>query len=61
MGYTRRHQETPISSTSARTIGLDLGDRKHTVCVLDAKRGILKEETITNIRANLAALRVPHC
>jgi kynurenine formamidase len=48
------------TSSSSRTIGLDLGDRKHTVCVLDAKGGILKEETITNTRASLAALSRRH-
>ena len=42
--------------SSAITIGLDLGDRKHAVCVLDAKGEILKQETITNIRGSLTAL-----
>lgn len=42
--------------SSAITIGIDLGDRKHAVCVLDAKGEILKQETITNSRGNLAAL-----
>jgi predicted NBD/HSP70 family sugar kinase len=32
---------------SAITIGIDLGDRKHAVCVLDAKGEILKQETST--------------
>ncbi len=41
---------------SIRTVGLDLGDRKHAVCVLDANGEILKEESITNSRDNLAAL-----
>lgn len=41
---------------SAITIGIDLGDRKHSVCVLDAKGDVLKQETITNSRASLTAL-----
>lgn len=32
------------------TIGLDLGDRKHHSCVLDAKGDIVAEEVITNTR-----------
>lgn len=41
---------------SAITIGIDLGDRKHAVCVLDAEGEILKQETITNSRGSLTAL-----
>lgn len=44
------------TKSSATTIGIDLGDRKHAVCVLDAKGEILKQETITNTRASLTAL-----
>lgn len=44
------------SKSSAITIGIDLGDRKHAVCVLNAKGEILKQETITNSRGSLAAL-----
>ena len=44
------------NQSSAITIGLDLGDRKHAVCVLDAKGEILKQETITNSRGSLVAL-----
>ena len=32
------------------TIGLDLGDRRHTVCVLDEAGDIVAEEVITNTR-----------
>jgi hypothetical protein len=32
------------TSSSSRTVGIDLGDRKHSVCVLDSKAGLLKEE-----------------
>lgn len=42
--------------SSAITIGLDLGDRKHAVCVLDAKGSILKQDSITNSRGSLTAL-----
>jgi hypothetical protein len=34
------------TSTSAITFEIDLGDRKHAVCVLDAKGDILKQESI---------------
>ena len=30
------------------TIGIDLGDRHHTVCVLSAAGDIIAEEVITN-------------
>jgi transposase len=43
-----------------KTIGLDLGDRKHSVCVLDHRGEILKEETITNTRESLRALSKRH-
>ncbi len=45
---------------SAITIGLDLGDRKHAVCALDAKGEVLKQESITNTPASLAALSRRH-
>lgn len=48
------------TSSSARTVGIDLGDRKHSVCVLDPKGAILKEETITNTRGSLTALSKRH-
>jgi transposase len=48
------------SKSSSKTIGLDLGDRKHAVCALDAKGSILKEESITNTRGSLAALSRRH-
>lgn len=44
------------NSSSTITIGLDLGDRKHAVCVLDAKGEILKQESIANSRSCLTAL-----
>ena len=42
--------------SSSITIGIDLGDRKHAVCVLDAKGEVLKQESITNTRPSLTAL-----
>lgn len=38
---------------SQLTIGLDLGDRRHTVCVLSAGGDIVTEEVIVNTRACL--------
>lgn len=48
------------TSSSSRTVGLDLGDRKHSVCVLDSKGNILKEEVITNTKGSLSALSKRH-
>ena len=44
--------KTKLSSTT--TIGIDLGDRKHAICALDANGEILKEQSITNTRESLA-------
>jgi transposase len=38
------------------TVGLDLGDRRHAVCVLDAAGKIITEEAIANTRECLTAL-----
>lgn len=43
-------------STSTLTIGLDLGDRRHTVCVLNASGEIVSESSIPNSRESLEAL-----
>ena len=48
------------TSSSSVTIGIDHGDRKHAVCVLDAKGQVLKFETITNTPAALKALSRRH-
>ena len=48
------------NSSSAITIGIDLGDRRHAVCVLDAKGNILKQESIANSRPSLTALSRRH-
>lgn len=42
-------------ATSTITIGLDLGDRRHAVCVLDAAGEIIAEEWIANTRECLEA------
>lgn len=52
--------KTKNTSSSAITVGLDLGDRKHAVCVLDAKGKVLKQEAITNTRGSLLALSRRH-
>lgn len=44
------------TKTSTFTIGIDLGDRKHAVCVLDAEGEIVKQESIANSRGSLTAL-----
>jgi len=48
------------NKSSTQTVGLDLGDRKHAVCVLDANGEILKQESITNTRPSLTALSRRH-
>ena len=42
-------------NTNKLTIGLDLGDRKHTYCVLSASGKIIAEAAVTNAREVLAA------
>jgi predicted NBD/HSP70 family sugar kinase len=44
------------NSSSAITIGIDLGDRKQSVCVWDAKGSVIKQESIANLHGSLAAL-----
>lgn len=41
---------------SAITIGIELGDCKHAVCVLAAKGEVFKQESIANNRGSLTAL-----
>lgn len=40
----------------AITVGIDLGDKKHAICVLDAGGEIIEERTITNHRESLRRL-----
>lgn len=42
-------------ATSSVTIGLDLGDRRHAACVLDADGEITAEELVVNTRECLEA------
>jgi transposase len=42
-------------NTNKLTIGLDLGDRQHTYCVLSASGKILAEAALANTREVLAA------
>jgi len=42
------------------TIGLDLGDKKHAVCVLDAAGDIIDERSVTNHRESLRRLSQKH-
>jgi transposase len=44
-----------MNSTDKFTIGLDLGDRRHSACVLNAAGDIVGEEQIANTRAGLEA------
>ncbi len=39
------------TNSSSITIGIDLGDLKHAICILDAEGAILKESKIINSRA----------
>jgi transposase len=48
------------NKSSTYTIGLDLGDRKHAVCVLDGAGNVLKHGIITNSRESLTALSRRH-
>jgi len=41
-------------NSTTLTVGLDLGDRKHHACVLDAAGSIIAEESITNTRESIA-------
>jgi transposase len=50
------------TSVPSHTLGIDLGDKRHAVCVLDHKTGeILEEFSLANSRAQLdkLALRFP--
>lgn len=43
-------------TTSPLTIGLDLGDRKHSYCVLDAAGRVIKQDKVANEREAMAGL-----
>jgi hypothetical protein len=48
------------TNSSTTTIGIDLGDRKHTICVLGADGKILEESTVSNTREAMARLSKKH-
>ena len=48
------------TNSSSLTIGLDLGDRKHAICVLSKDAEVLREGTITNSRESLTRLSRRH-
>jgi transposase len=50
--------KTAHTTKQTVTIGLDLGDRRHTVCVLSDSGQILAEETLTNTHESLTGLSV---
>ncbi len=47
---------SPAAVVSGFTLGLDLGDRAHHVCVLDATGQIVREASLPNTRPALAQL-----
>src|SRR5690606_21211267 len=51
---------TAMKAQTRTTIGIDLGDRKHSICVLDSCGKVQKEELITNSRESLNALSRRH-
>ena len=51
---------TAMKTSSTTTIGIDLGDHKHTICVLGSRGQVLKAETIANSRESLNALSRRH-
>ena len=60
---TNKNRSTPsvVSTSSAAvgsgfTLGLDLGDRQHHVCVLDVTGQIIREASLPNTRPALAQL-----
>jgi transposase len=52
--------KTPIPAVEKLTIGIDLGDRQHAVCVLSPAGEILAEETLPNSRECLTAFAQRH-
>ena len=48
--------KTKIESSSEVTVGIDLGDKNHAICVLNSDGDIIDERTITNHRESLRRL-----
>lgn len=53
---TNENKPTETTVTANVTLGLDLGDRRHSYCVLDTGGEILAEEQLVNTRECLEAL-----
>jgi len=51
---------TDRQANSKITIGLDLGDRRHTMCVLDVKGRVVKAASIRNERGHLESMARSH-
>ena len=49
------------TNSSTTTIGLDLGDRKHSICVVSECGEVLEEGSIPNTREDLEGLSAKHC
>ena len=49
-----------LTPASGITIGIDLGDKKHTFCVLNAQGNVIEESTCTNARESLQKLSTSH-
>ena len=50
---------TVMKAQTRTTIGIDLGDRKHSICVLDCRGHVLKEKGITNSRGDVPSAAWP--
>jgi len=53
---TTDNVQAETTTTDKVTLGLDLGDRHHSYCVLDAEGEIIAEDQIVNTRESLEAL-----
>lgn len=53
---TNENNPTKTTVTANITLGLDLGNRRHSYCVLDTEGEILAEDQLVNIRECLEAL-----
>jgi len=51
---------TDRQTNSKVTIGLDLGDRRHTMCVLDERERVVKAASIRNERGQLESMARSH-
>lgn len=56
MGYV----PTAMKTKSTITIGIDLGDKNHAICAIDASGSIIDERSITNHRESLRRLSKKH-